>query len=102
MTKYIIFELKEYRGVIFHDTEKWCKIWGKADLWFEKWHEKFGKFLPEHLKVSKLGLWYDSFVQSRKCMSLNFTEEYVSWQWKIMENLKRNWHEEFDDGYFKN
>ena len=61
MTKYIMFELKEYRGVIFHDTEKWCKIWGKADLWFEKWHEKFGKFSPEHLKVSKLGLWFDSF-----------------------------------------
>ena len=73
-----MFELKEYKGVIFNDTEEWCKILGKADLWFEKWHEKFGKFSPEQLKVSKLGLWYDSFVQSRKCMSLNFTEKYVS------------------------
>ena len=26
------------------------------DLWFEKSHEEFGKFSPEHLKVSKLGL----------------------------------------------
>ena len=24
-----------------------------------KWHEKFGKFSPEHSKVSKLGLWWD-------------------------------------------
>ena len=47
----------------------------KTDLWFEKWHEKFGKFSPEHLKVSKLGLWLDAFVQSRECMSLKFTEE---------------------------
>ena len=23
--KYIRFELKEYRGVIFNDTEQWCK-----------------------------------------------------------------------------
>ena len=64
-----------YRGVIFHDTEKWCKIWQKTDLWFEIWHKEFGKFSPQHLKLSKLGLWWGSFVQSRKCMSLKFTEE---------------------------
>ena len=33
------------------------------------------KFSPEHLKVSKLKLWWDSFVQSRKCMSLKFIGE---------------------------
>ena len=70
-----MFELQKYRGVIFHDTEELCKFWRKTDLWFEKWHEKFGKFSPEHLKVSKLGLWLDAFVQSRECMSLKFTEE---------------------------
>ena len=73
--KYLMFDLKEYRGVIFHDTEAWCKIWRKTGLWFEKWHEKFGKFSSEHSKVSKLGLWWGSFVQSWKCMSLTFTEE---------------------------
>ena len=46
--KYIIFELNKYRGVIFHDTEDWCKFWRKTDLWFVKWQEGFGKFLPEH------------------------------------------------------
>ena len=73
--KYLMLDLKKYRAFIFHDTEEWCKIWRKTDLWFEKWHEKFGKFSPEHLKVSKLGLWWDPFVQSRKCMSLKFTKE---------------------------
>ena len=59
-----------------------------AKLWFGKEHEEFVKFTPEHLKVSKLGLRLDSFVQSRKYMSLKFTEGwggggggYVSWQW---------------------
>ena len=73
--KYITFGLKKYRGVIFHDTEESCKIWRKNDLWFGKWHEEFGKFSPEHWKVSKLGLSWDPFVQNRKCMSLKFTEE---------------------------
>ena len=36
---------------------------------------QFGKFSPEHLKVWKLGLWWDPFVQSRKGMTLKFTEE---------------------------
>ena len=37
-----IFELKKYRGALFHDTRLWCKIWRKTDLWFGKWHEEFG------------------------------------------------------------
>ena len=56
-TKYITFELENYSGVIFHDNEEWCNIWRKNDVWFGKWHDEFGKFLPEHSKVSKLGLW---------------------------------------------
>ena len=73
--KYINFELKKYRGVTFHETEEWCKIWRKIDLWFGKWHEEYSKFLPEHLKNCKIGLWWDPLIQSRKCMSLEFTEE---------------------------
>ena len=48
----------------------------KKNLWFDlcfgKQHEEFGTFSPEPLKVSKLGLWWDPFVQTRKCMSLKF------------------------------
>ena len=41
----------------------------------KKWHEELWKFLRKHLKVSKLGLWWDPFIQRRKFMSLKFTEE---------------------------
>ena len=54
--KYILFKLKKYRGIIFHDTEEWCKIWRKTGLLLEKWCQEFGKFSPEHSKVSKLEL----------------------------------------------
>ena len=60
-----LFDIKKCKGVIFHDTEEWCKSWRKTDMWFAKWHEEFGKFLPEHAKVSKLGPWWGLFVQSR-------------------------------------
>ena len=58
LAKYILFELQKYRRVIFYDTEELLKFRRKTDFWLEKWHEKCGKFLPEHLKVSKLGLWW--------------------------------------------
>ena len=70
-----MFELKEYKGSIFHDTGVWCKIWKRTDLWFGKRHEEFGKCSPEHTKFSKLGLSLDPFIQSRKCMSLKFKGE---------------------------
>ena len=46
--KYIMFEpKKKYRGVMCHNTEEWCKIWGGTlDLHFQKWHEEFCEFWP--------------------------------------------------------
>ena len=73
--KYLMFDLKKYRGVIFHDTEGWCEIWRKTDFWFGKWHDDHGKFSLEHLKVSTLGRCWDPLIQNRKSMSLKFTEE---------------------------
>ena len=52
--KYIIFDPKNYSGVIFHDTEESCKIWSKTSLWFGKWDENSGQFLPEHSKILKI------------------------------------------------
>ena len=41
--KYILFELKKYRGVIFHETEEGYKIWRGIDLSFQNWHMEFDK-----------------------------------------------------------
>ena len=89
--KYILFELKKYRGVISHDTEEWCNIWRKTDLLLGKWQEELGKFSPQHSKVSKLEFWWDPLVQSRKCMTLKFTEKLCVMTMKNDIKLKRNW-----------
>ena len=73
--KYLMFELKKYRGVTlpsFMTLKSDAKSEEKL-TW--KWHEEYGKFSPEHLEVSKLGLWWDPLIQSRKSMSSKFTEE---------------------------
>ena len=59
--KYILFELKKYRGIIFHETEERYKIWRGIDLSFQNWHKKFDKFWPEHSKVAKIFILMDSF-----------------------------------------
>ena len=72
---YIMFELKRYRGVKFDGTEYWCKIWRKNDLCFQKRHEEFSKFLPEHVRKSKN--WnFDGVLLSKWMMSVNFTGEF--------------------------
>ena len=52
--KYIMFEPKIYRRFMCHNAEEWCKIWGGTDLYFEKWHEKFGQLWPNIQKSQNL------------------------------------------------
>ena len=59
--KYILFELKKYRGIIFHETEEGYKIWGGIDFSFQNWHKEFDKIWPEHSKVSKIFILKSSF-----------------------------------------
>ena len=49
-TKYVLFELKKYREIIFHETEEGYKTWRGIDLLFQNWHKEFDKFLSEHSK----------------------------------------------------
>ena len=84
----LILALKSFK-ILHFDWSLSCKVynvwpknvgrsylsWHRRILWFWKWHEQFGKFSPQHLKVSKLWLWWNPFIQSRKYMSLEFTRE---------------------------
>ena len=82
---YMVFEIKS--------TEELCLMAPKIDANFE------GK-LTIAFKNDMRNL--ANFHQStRKSQNWNLQTSYVSWQWRIMQNLKRNWlvqnwHEEFD------
>ena len=56
--KYIRFELQNYRGVTFHDTEQWPCPCG-----FKNGMESWVNFHLEHSKVLNILLWWDLFVQ---------------------------------------
>ena len=84
--------------------------WGVVQNWKKNWlvvckmtYEDFGKLSPEHLIVSKLGFWWNPFIQIRKYMSLKFTEELCVMTMKNDAKFERkltclsNWREEFDE-----
>ena len=63
--KYMRFELKKYRGVIFHDTEQWCKIWINPDLVVSKMAWGIGWTFIRALKTLKNYTLMGSFCPKR-------------------------------------
>ena len=91
LTKICDFWAKKYRGVMFDDTEYWCKIWTKTDLCFQKWHEEFQKFLLERSKDSNSDFDVSLLSKAENVWSWNLQGSYVSWRWWMRQNWKRNW-----------
>ena len=87
--KYIKFQLKKYRGVMSHDTEEWCKIWRKTDSVFQKW---LWRILIGALKILK-NLHFDWCLLCKvyNVWPKKVQRSYISWHWRVMQNLKKNW-----------
>ena len=101
--KYILFELKKYRGIIFHEAEEVYKIWRGIDLSFKNWHKEFGKFWPELLKVSKIftlmgSLWAKYILfELKKYSGIVFHEAEEGYKiWRGFDLSFKNWHKKFD------
>ena len=98
--KYILFELKKYRGIIFHETEVGYKIWRGIDL-FQNWYKEFDKISVNHSKVSKFFILMGSFwgkyilFELKKYRGIIFHETEVGYKiWKGIKLSFQNWHKE--------
>ena len=49
-----ICELQIYRGALYHDNEKWYKIWRGINISVQNWHHEFDEFLTQALKNLKI------------------------------------------------
>ena len=68
---YIVWTTKVQRSYL---SRHWRDIQILKKNWLVVWKKNW-EISPKHLKVLKLGLWWDPFVQSRKGMTLKFAEE---------------------------
>ena len=98
----ILFELEQYRGVIFHETEEGYKTWSGIDLSFQNWDKKFDNFRPEYLKVSKVSPLIGSFsakyilLELKKYRGAIFYETEGGYKiWRRIDMSFKNWHKEF-------
>ena len=101
--KYILFKLKKYREIIFHETEEGYKIWREIELSFQNWHKEFDKTWPEHSKVSKIFILVGSFwakyilFELKKYRGVIFHETEEGYKiWRGIDLSFQNWHKEFD------
>ena len=104
--KFILLELKKYREVIFHETEKGCKTWRGIGLSFQNWHKEYDKFWPEHSKVSNIFTLRGSFwanyilLELKKYRGVIFHETEAGYKiWREMDLSFKNWHKEFDKNW---
>ena len=101
--KYILFELKKNRGIIFHAIKEGYKIWRGIDLPFQNWHKKFDKFWPEHSKCSEMFILMGSFwakyilFELKKYRGAIFHETKEGYKiWRGINLLFQNWRKKFD------
>ena len=100
---YILFELKKYRGIIFHESEEGYKIWRGINMSFKNWHKEFVKFWPERSKVSKIfplmgSLWAKYILlELKKYRGVILHETEVGYKiWGGIDSSFQNWQKEFD------
>ena len=86
---------------MFDGTEYWCNIWKKIDLRFEKRHEEWSKFSPEHVRKSKN--WHFDGVRYSKLKMYELKiyrgilcHDNEEWYliWRGIDLSVQNWHEE--------
>ena len=81
------FELQKYRGVIFHDTAQWCKIWINLDFAVSKMAGGIGwNFIRALSFFTSEKLYFDGLILSKayNVSAKKFHRNYVSWHWKVM------------------
>ena len=90
--KYIMFELKKYRGVVFYDNEEGCKIW-RIKLTFGLENDA-GNLVNFHQNTWKCLNWnFDGTLLSKieNAWAKKLQRSYVYRHWRMMKKLKRNW-----------
>ena len=88
--KYILLELKKYRGVISHETKEEHKIWKEIKLSFQIDIRNLTNFdlsteKPQRFHINELLLSKVYIVWAKKVQ-----RSYLSWSWRGVQHLESN------------
>ena len=74
-----------------HETKVWYTIKKKNDLWLKKWHQEFGQFSCEQLKLWQIALWWASLSKAFKDLDENVQKSDFLENCRVKQSLKKNW-----------
>ena len=74
-----------------HYLQIYITLLSNFNLSFGKWHEEYGKFSLEHLKVSKIEILMGSFNPKLKKYELKIHRGFIRHENEEWQNLRRNW-----------
>ena len=84
--KYIMLQPKKVQSsYVWLHSQGWHKVWRKTGLCFRKLSWGIWQILNRALESLQIGTLVASW------WAWNLKGSYVSWQWKMMQKLKRNW-----------
>ena len=89
--KRIMFDLKKYREVIFHDTREWAKFEEKLTCGLGNNIRNLASFHQSTWKSQNLDFYGVLLSKVENPWAWNLQESYVLWQRRMMQNLKNNW-----------
>ena len=101
--KYIMFQLKRYRGIMFDCTQDWYKVWRKTGSCFQKLTWGIWQIFTRALESLQNGTLMVSFCLKLKMYELKIyrgvmchdNEEWCK-NWRGIDLSVQNWLEEFD------
>ena len=86
--KYIMFQLKTYRRVMFDCTQDWYKVWRKTGMCFQKLKWGIWQIFTRAFRSLQIGTLIVSFCLKLKMYEL---KNYRGVMCHDMQKLKKNW-----------
>ena len=89
--KNIKLQVKKYRGVMSHSTEEWCPIWRKTGFFVSKMIRIWWVLTRTLENTKSLHFVWFLFCKVDNVWAKKIHRCYLSWLWRLMQNLKKNW-----------
>ena len=82
---------EKYRGVKCQDPEDWCKIWRKTDTLFQKMTRILWNLTRALKSLQNVDFYLLLLCKVFNVWPKKVQRSYLSWRWRVMQNLKKHW-----------
>ena len=89
--KYTLFQLEDFRGIMCHDTKGVAKFKWKLTCGWKNDIRNLVNFHASSWESENMYFDWIHLSKAYKCLDEKVQKSYVSWHWRVMQSLKKNW-----------